>query len=62
MELVFRIAAIGVLLAILSMVLKRSGRDDIAELVVLVGVIAALLMVVESIGGLFNSIRGIFLI
>jgi len=62
MDLVFRIAAIGILLAILSMVLKRSGREDIAELVVLAGVIAALLMIIDSVGNLFNNIKGIFLV
>ncbi len=62
METVFRIAAIGVLLAVLSMVLKKTGREDIADLVTLAGLIVVLLMIVTSISSLFDTIRNLFLL
>ncbi len=60
MDVIFRIAAIGVLLVVLTTVLKRSGREDIADLVSLAGLVVVLLMVVTSIGSLFESVKNLF--
>lgn len=59
-DLVFKIAAIGVLVAVLSQVLTRAGREDIAMLTTLAGLVIVLLMVVNLISDFFGSVRAIF--
>ena len=61
-ELVFRIAAIGLMVSLLSQVLVKAGREEIATLMTLAGVVIVLLMVAELLGGFFSSMRSIFLI
>ncbi len=60
MELLFRIAGIGLIVAIIVQVLKQSGRDEIATLVGLVGLILVLMMVVDQLVTLFDSVRQLF--
>ena len=60
MEIIFKIAGIGILTAILGQVLKQSGKDEIATLTTLAGLIIVLLMVLDLIGDLFSSIRTMF--
>ena len=59
-SLVFRIAAIGILVSVLSQVLTRAGREDIATLTTLAGLVVVLLMVVNLIGEFFTSVQAIF--
>lgn len=59
-ELVFKIAAIGVLVAVLSQVLTRAGREDMATLTTLAGLVVVLLMVVNLISDFFGSVRTMF--
>lgn len=59
-DIIFKIAGIGLLTAIVNIVLKKSDKDEIATMVTLVGLIIVLLMVVDMIGGLFESIKSIF--
>ena len=59
-SLVFRIAAIGILVSVLSQVLTRAGREDIATLTTLAGLVVVLLMVVNLIGEVFTSVQAIF--
>ena len=59
-DVVFKIAAIGVLVAVLSQVLTRAGREDIAMLTTLAGLIVVLIMVVNLISDFFGSVRAIF--
>ena len=61
-DLVFRIAAIGLIVSLLAQVLNRAGREEIAALMTLSGVVIVLLMVADLIGGFFTSMRSIFLI
>lgn len=56
-DMIFKIAAIGILVAVLSQVLIRSGRDDQAMMVSLAGLIIVLLMVVKEIKTLFDTIK-----
>lgn len=58
--IIFKIAAIGVLVAVISQVLKKSDRDDIATLVSLVGLIIVLTLVISMISELFTSIKDMF--
>lgn len=59
-DLVFKIAAIGIIVAVLDQVLHRSGRDDIAMITSLAGLIIVLFMIVEQISSLFNTIKTTF--
>lgn len=57
---IFKIAAIGILVAVLNQVLERSGREDQAMLTTLAGLIVVLLMVVKEIAVLFDTVKMIF--
>lgn len=59
-EFVFRIGAIGILITVISQVLSRAGRDDIATLSTLAGLIIVLMMVVNMVAEFFESIRVMF--
>ncbi len=59
-DIVFKIAAIGVLVAVLGQVLTRAGREDIAMLTTLAGLVVVLIMVVNLISDFFGSVRSIF--
>ena len=59
-ELIFKIAAIGILVAVLNMLLCRSGRDDQALLVSIAGLVIVLVVVVREISELFDLIRELF--
>jgi len=59
-ELIFRIAAIGILVAVLNQLLTRAGREDIATMATIAGLIIVLLMVVDLVSNLFDSVKRIF--
>ena len=59
-DLIFRIAAIGILVAVLNQVLLRSGRDEQAMMTTLAGLVVVLMMVVEQISSLFDLIKNLF--
>ena len=55
MELVVKIAAIGIIVAVLQQILSRSGRDEYAMLVVLAGLIAVVAMLIPELKDLYSS-------
>lgn len=59
-DFIFKIAGIGILVTVISQVLTRAGRDDIAMLATLSGLVVVLLMVVNMISDFFTSIRSMF--
>lgn len=59
-DLIFRIAAIGIIVAVLNQVLIRSGREDQAMMTTLAGIIVALLIIVNEIANLFDVIQNLF--
>lgn len=59
-DVLFRIAAIGILVTVISQVLTRAGREEIATLATLSGLVVVLIMVVNMISELFTSIRTLF--
>ena len=59
-DLIFRIAAIGIIVAVLNQLLIRSGREEQAMMTTLAGLIVVLMMVVQEIDALFQSIKSIF--
>jgi stage III sporulation protein AC len=59
-ETVFRIAAIGVLVSVLAQVLNRAGREDIATLTTMAGLVIVLMLVINMISEFFGSVRTLF--
>lgn len=59
-QLIFKIAGIGMLIAVAYQILQRAGRDEQASLLSLSGAVLVLLLIVGEIGELFNKIRSIF--
>lgn len=59
-DLVFKIAAIGIIVAVLNQLLIRSGREDQAMMTTLAGLIVVLSMLVQQISDLFISIKALF--
>ena len=59
-SIIFQIAAIGIITAIVNQVLKYAGKDEIATLTTLAGVIIVLVMVVGMIADLFETVRQLF--
>ncbi len=59
-ELIFQIAAIGIIVAVLNQLLIRSGREEQAMMTTLAGLIVVLLMIVNEISALFDTIKTVF--
>jgi stage III sporulation protein AC len=59
-DLLFKIAAIGILVAVLHQVLVRAGREEQAMMTTLAGLVIVLTMVIKEISTLFNTVRTIF--
>ncbi len=57
---VFKIGAIGILITVVSQILSRAGREDIATLATLAGLIVVLMMVLNMVAEFFESIRVMF--
>lgn len=59
-DLIFKIAAIGIIVAVLNQLLKRAERDEQAMMTTLAGLIVVLFMIVDKIGDLFDTIKRVF--
>ena len=59
-DLIFRIAAIGMIIAVLNQVLSRAGRDDMATMTTLAGVVVVLMMIIPEISELFDTVKSVF--
>ena len=59
-ELLFKIAAVGIIVSVLSQVLTRAGRDDQAMLTALAGLVIVLSMVIKEVSSLFTTVRSLF--
>ncbi|ADD02346.1 stage III sporulation protein AC [Thermoanaerobacter mathranii subsp. mathranii str. A3] len=59
-DIIFKIAAIGILVTVLNQVLIRSGREEQAMMVTLAGIVVVLMMVINMINNLFNTVKTIF--
>ena len=59
-DLIFKIAAIGILVSVLNQVLSRSGRYEQATMTTLAGLVVVLMMVVQQISGLFELVKNLF--
>ena len=59
-SLLFKIAAIGIIVAVLNQLLMRSGREEQAMMTTLAGLIVVLMMIIQQIDSLFQTIKSIF--
>ena len=59
-DLIFKIAAIGILVAVLNLLLVRSGREEQALMTTLAGLVVVLLMLVQQISDLFDLVKTLF--
>ncbi len=59
-NLIFKIAAIGIIVSVLNTVLVRSGREDQAMLTTLAGVVVVLMMLIPEISELFSTVKSLF--
>ena len=59
-DLIFKIAAIGIIVSILNQVLSRSGREEQATMTTLAGLVVVLVMVAQEISDLFELVKALF--
>ena len=59
-DLIFKLAALGILVSVLKLLLSRSGRDDYGLIVTLAGLLISLLVIIEKVNELFQTIRTLF--
>ncbi len=59
-ELIFRIAGIGIIVSVLNQILIKSGRDEQAMMVTISGLVVVLMMVIDEVAQLFEVVRSVF--
>ena len=59
-DMIFKIAAIGIIVAVLNQVLIRSGREEQAMMTTLAGLIVVLMMIINEISVLFETVKSVF--
>lgn len=59
-DFIFQIAAIGIVVAVLNMLLQRSGREEQAMMTTIAGLIVVLMMIINQISLLFDTIKDVF--
>lgn len=59
-DLIFQIAGVGIVVAVLNQLLSRAGREEQALLITIAGLVAVLFILTEEIGDLFTAIKSIF--
>ena len=59
-DLIFQIAGVGIIVAVLNQLLTRAGRDEQALLTTIAGLVAVLLILSQQIGDLFDTVKNIF--
>lgn len=59
-DLIFKIAGIGIVVAILNLLLQRSGRDEQAMMTTIAGLVVVMMLLIGEIGTLFETIREVF--
>ena len=60
MELIFKIAGVGMIVAVLNLLLAKAGREEQALMVTIAGLVTVLLLLVGEVGPLFSTLRSVF--
>ena len=58
-DIIFKIEGIGLLTAIINIILKKSDKDEIANFVTIAGLILVLILILDMLGGLFDTLKSI---
>lgn len=59
-DIIFKIAGVGIIITVVNQILSKNGRDDISTLVTIVGIIIVLMVVVETISNFFETLKATF--
>ena len=59
-DLIFKIAAVGIMVAVLNLLLSRAGRDEQALMTTISGLVVVLIVILREISGLFDLIKSLF--
>lgn len=60
LDLIFKIAGVGIIVAVLNMLLKKADRDEYAMMVTIAGLIVVLAMIINEIAALFETVKTVF--
>ena len=60
LDLIFKIAGVGIIVTVLNLLLKKSDRDEYALMVTIAGLIVVLAMIINEIAALFETVRTVF--
>ena len=61
MEIIFKLAGIGIITSIVNQILKYCGKEEIASITTLAGLVISLLMVINLVQDLFNTVKNLFI-
>lgn len=59
-DLIFKIAAVGIIVAVLNILLKKAERDEQAIMITIAGLVIVMVLVINQISGLFDTIQDVF--
>lgn len=59
-DLIFQIAGVGIVIAVLNQLLTKAGRDDIAMLITIAGLVGVMFIIINEIGEFFSSVKQVF--
>ena len=60
LDLIFKIAGVGIIVSVLNMVLKKSDRDEYGVIVTIAGLIVVLMVIINEIAELFDTVKSVF--
>ncbi len=60
LEIIFKIAGVGIIVAVLNMILKKSEREEYGLIVTIAGLIVVLLVIIDEIASLFETVKSVF--
>lgn len=60
LDLIFKIAGVGIIVTVLNMLLKKSDREEYATIVTIAGLLAALALIIDEIAALFDTVKSVF--
>ena len=60
LDIIFKIAGVGIIVAVLNMILKKSEREEYGLIVTIAGLIVVLLVIIDEISSLFETVKSVF--
>ena len=60
LDIIFKIAGVGIIVAVLNMILKKSEREEYGLIVTIAGLIVVLLVIIDEIASLFETVKAVF--